>query len=84
MSSIYDYIYVFLETYIFSDNYTGYLINTAYVVGRDINGFDAILTLQDILCTTTTIIIMIIGVVLLCLLVRWVFKTVVNAFAFRR
>lgn len=41
-------------------------------------------TLGDWLATSITIVIMIIGVVLLCLLVRWVFKTVVNAFAFRR
>lgn len=41
-------------------------------------------TLSDWLATTLTVVIMIIGVVLLCLLVRWVFKTVVNAFAFRR
>lgn len=42
------------------------------------------ITASDWLATTLTMVIMIIGVVLLCLLVRWVFKAVVNAFAFRR
>lgn len=42
------------------------------------------MNLSDYLANTLTIIIMFIGVVLLCLLVRWVFKTVINAFAFRR
>lgn len=76
-------IYYYLDNEIEESAIEGTTSNL-FNIGLTGSGQSMYIGLGDWLATTLTVVIMIIGVVLLCLLVRWVFKTVVNAFAFRR